>query len=90
MFGYMTLFQRAVFDEIFKMSIFAIFWYLLQYKPSLNDMKNSEKLFIYEFYTIPKNDENTRIFILIIILHEDVFFNSFQFSGQTYSFKMTS
>ena len=53
-------------------------------------MKNSEKLFIYEFYTIPKNDENTRIFILIIILHEDVFFNSFQFSGQTYSFKMTS
>ena len=37
-------------------------------------MKNSEKLFIYEFYTIPKNDENTRIFILIIILHEDVFF----------------
>lgn len=72
-FGNMPLFERAIFDDMWKKCQFVtICWPFLPLnfcKLGLNDLKISERLLFYELCIISKNDENSTFFALMALLH---------------------
>lgn len=59
----------------------SIFWHYLSFKLCkhvLNVLKILEKLLLYDFYMISKNDKNSKFFALVVLLQKDVVLNFFK------------